>query len=129
YASSDASVYGLQDRVTHNARPILLALGGAVLLVLLIAAANVTNLQLARAARRQEEFAVRAALGAGRARIARLLLAEGFVLACGSAVAGIVVARLMLPTLIAWLPATLPRIVAISINCRTMLFVAAAAAA
>jgi putative ABC transport system permease protein len=128
YASSGATTYMLQDRITRNARPILLALGGAVLLVLLIAAANVINLQLARTARRQEEFAVRSALGAGRARIARLLLAEGAVLALGSAIAGVLVAWLTLPALTAWLPSNRPRASAIVIDWRTLVFVAVVAA-
>src|SRR6185436_20107331 len=81
YASTGIATVGLQENMTRNARPILLAILGAVVLVLLIAAANVVNLQLARAVRRHEEFAVRAALGAGRGRLARQLLAEGLLLA------------------------------------------------
>jgi putative ABC transport system permease protein len=124
YASVGVVTPGLQERVTRNARPILLALMGAALLVLLIAAANVVNLQLARALRRQEEFAVRAALGAGRGRITRQLLAEGVLLAALGATAGVLMAITILPLLVGQLPETLPRLSAIGVDWAALLFVA-----
>jgi putative ABC transport system permease protein len=124
YGAPGALVYGLQDRVTRAARPILLAILGAVALVLLIAVANVMNLQLARAVRRQGEFAVRAALGAGRARIAQQLLAEALLISLLGGVAGVAVAALVLPTLVAQLPDAMPRIAAIRLDWRVMAFVA-----
>ena len=127
YSATGALAVGVQKRVTQNARPILLALLGAVMLVLLIAAANVINLQIARAVRRQEEFAVRAALGAGRGRIARQLLAEGLLLALLGGVAGIVCAALILPTLVANLPQSMPRLSAIVLDWQAMAVVAAIA--
>src|SRR4029079_5867238 len=106
-------VVSLGDATMRDVRPVLWAVLGASALVLLIAAANVTNLQLARAMRREEEFAIRAALGAARGRITAQLLAEGLVLALIGGVAGLVVARFTLGALIGQLPPTMPRLSAI----------------
>jgi putative ABC transport system permease protein len=116
YASVGMLVGRVQDEITLGVRPALLALTGAVLLVLLIAVANVVSLQLARAMRRAQEFAVRGALGASRGRMLRQLLTEGFLLSALGGVAGLVVVYTALPFLVAHLPQALPRTSAIHVD-------------
>ena len=116
YASVGASIVSMQDEATRDFRAALLALTAAVLLVLLIAVANVVSLQLARAVRREEEFAIRSALGARRSRLLGQLLTEGLLLAMLGGGAGLIVARLSLPVLVGRLPQALPRLSAIHLD-------------
>ncbi len=110
------SVASLQDELTRGVKPTLLAILGAVLLVLVIACVNVTNLLLARGVQRRGEFALRAALGAGRGRLIRQLLTESLFLAAIGGMAGIVVAMLGVRALVALSPPGLARAGAIAVD-------------
>ncbi|HSB08535.1 MAG TPA: ABC transporter permease [Blastocatellia bacterium] len=109
-------VNSLQDEVTGAVKPALLAVLGAVMLVLAIACVNVTNLMLARGAQRRGEFAVRAALGAGRTRMIRQLLTESLMLGVLGGAFGLLVAEFGVEVLVALSPPGLPRVSAIRVD-------------
>ena len=129
YSGPGLAVQSVQERAVARVRAPVAAVLGAVALVLLIAVANVTNLQLARAARRESEFAVRTALGAGRGRLAQQLLAEGLLLAAAGGALGLLLAWLALPALVSRMPAYVPRLSAVRLDAAVFLAAALATGA
>lgn len=115
-------VDSLQDDITRGIRPALLAILGAVILVLTIACVNVTNIVLARSTQRRGEFAVRAALGASRRRVLRQLITESLLLAFFGAIIGIGIALIGVRTLVLLSPPGLPRLEAIRLDPAAFVF-------
>ena len=122
-----AFVIPIEEQITGRVRPVLLVVFGAVLLVLLIACANVAGLLLVRGEARRRELAVRVALGAGTKRLARLLVTESAVLAALGGAAGIALAAVSVRLLRTNAPAGLPRLAETSVDWSILLFALAVA--
>ena len=127
YPATDAGlgvrVVPLADQVAGpQVRRTLWVLAGAVFCVLLITCTNIANLLLARGSARSREFAVRAALGAGRARLIRQLLTESVVLSGAGGLLGLIVTAIGLKALLALAPSNLPRLDEVRINAAVLAF-------
>jgi len=119
---SEAVLTPLRDHIFGKSGPALAALAGCVALVLLIACANVAALLIVRAGARSQEFAVRLALGAGRWRILRQMLADALVLSLIGGAAGLVVALWTVKGLVAVAPPDVPRLDAVRFDVRSVAF-------
>jgi len=120
--NSSATVVSLKEKIVGDLRPYLLVLLAAVFFVLLIACVNVANLQLARSMQRAREFAIRAALGAGRLRVIRQLLTESVLLSlCGGGL-GLLLASWGTQGALGLLPKGLPRAEEIRLDSRVLIF-------
>ena len=129
YAGFGVKLYPLREWIVGDSRPALRALFAAVAAVLAIACANIANLMLHRALRRQREIAVRSALGAGRGRLARHLLAESLTLALLGGGLGVVLANAGLHLFRVAAADRFPRVAEIALDGRVLLFTLAVAVA
>jgi putative ABC transport system permease protein len=116
------SLVSLHERVVGDVRAAMLLLLSAVLFVLLIACANIANLQLARGATRAKEMAIRSALGAGRVRIARQLLTESLMLSGAGGAIAVLASLWSVSAVRSLLPDDIPRVNEIGLNGRVLLF-------
>jgi predicted permease len=117
-----AFVVPIEEQITGRVRPVLLVVFGAVVLVLLIACANVAGLLLVRGETRRRELAVRVALGAGTNRLARLLVTESAILAAFGGAAGIALAAITVRLLRSNAPLGLPRLSETSVDWSVLVF-------
>jgi putative ABC transport system permease protein len=115
-------VVDLRDSLVGGVRSRLFVFLGAVGLVLLLGCANLANLMLARVTTRAPELAVRAAIGASRGRIARLLLLESLVVAIAGAVIGVLLASWGVTAFLAVAPPGIPRLNDVGVDWRVLLF-------
>ncbi len=114
------------DDLVGNTRPALTIVFAAVVLVLLIACANVAGLMLTRASRRRPEIAVRSAMGATRFEITRQVLVESVLLSLCGGIVGVALSVLLLRTMLRFVPQNLPRLDQVSVDAAVLAFAAAA---
>src|SRR5438067_1366504 len=122
YPPDPIVVVPLADELIGRVRPVLTMLMGAVAFVLLIACAYVAHLLLARMAGREHDLALRAALGAGRARLIRQLLAESAVLGVTGGALGVAVSAFIVPLMTRVAPATMSRLASATLDARVLGF-------
>jgi putative ABC transport system permease protein len=113
-------VISLKEKLVGDARPALLMLLSAVMLVLLVGCANIASLMMARASARQKEIAIRTAVGAGRGRLFRQLLVESLLLSFAGGAAGLLVARGCLQVMVRLIPQAVPRLADASLDGRVL---------
>jgi predicted permease len=123
-ADTGISFYTMRENMSPRFRVMLIALGGASLCLLLLTCANLANLLLSRAASRERELAVRAALGAGRERLMRQLVTESVALTTLGGAAGIAVAAWGIPLFSSLVPPTLPVATEPALDLRVLAFAA-----
>jgi putative ABC transport system permease protein len=121
-ANESAEVRGLHEEVVGGVRTALLTLLGAVAVVILIACANVANLLLVRASVREREIAVRTALGAGRGRLMRQMLAESLVLSLAGGLLGMTLAYFAMPAIQRLGAGSIPRVANVTLDLRVLTF-------
>lgn len=123
-AETGISFFRMRENMSPRFRLMLMALGGASLCLLLLTCANLANLLLARAAARERELAVRAALGAGRERLMRQLVTESLILTLLGGTAGLLVAVVGVPLFASLVPNTLPIATEPALDMRVIAFAA-----
>ncbi|MEP7066907.1 MAG: ABC transporter permease [Gemmatimonadota bacterium] len=118
----DGKAVGLREQIIGDIKPLLLLLLSASGVLLLIACANVANLLIARMAVRENEFAVRLAIGAGRARLAQQLLIEASLLSAAGCIGGLLLALAGMKVLLALRPESIPRVGELRIDWTVLAF-------
>jgi len=112
----------LQETLVGKIRPILLALLGAVIITVLIVSLNIGSLLLASSSARQQEMAVRSALGASRSRIIRQMMTESLLLSFLGGLAGVAAALASLKSILRFVPANIPRLNEVNVDWRVLAF-------
>jgi putative ABC transport system permease protein len=115
-------VVPLQQSLVGKVRPMLVVLMAAVVLIVLVVSLNIGSLLLARASGRQQEMAVRAAMGASGGRMIRQMLTESLLLAFIGGIAGLTTAVITLKAVLRFVPANLPRLGEVNIDWRVLGF-------
>lgn len=118
-------IQSLQESLVGDVRPMLLVLQGAVALIVLIVSLNIANLMLARASGRQQEMAIRSAIGASRSRIIRQMLTESLLLSGMGGIAGMLGAAATLGFILHFVPGSIPRLSEVKIDWVVLAFAVA----